>query len=62
MLDLVIKEEYIGGSIVEIGEKIRLVQKYDDPGPVKSGNGLDRAENEEEDMWESLERQFASGG
>ena len=61
MLDLVTKDEYIGGSIVEIGANVRFVQAYDDPGPGKSGNGLDRAQNEEEDMWASLERQFERG-
>lgn len=60
MVDLVTKEEYVGGSIVEIGENIRFVQAFDDPGPRASGNAIDGAENSEDDMWESLERQYAS--
>lgn len=60
MLDLVTEEKYIGGSIVEIGKHIRFVEALGDPGPRASGNGADRAENEEEDTWESLARQFAT--
>jgi len=60
MLDLVTKEEYVGGSIVEIGEQVRFVQAFDDPGPRASGNGVQGADNEDDDMWESLEKQYAS--
>lgn len=58
MLDLVQKEEYVGGTIVEVGDKVRVVQTYGDPGPKGSGNAVQHDEKEEMDMWKSVQRQF----
>ncbi|KAG0652491.1 15-hydroxyprostaglandin dehydrogenase [Hyphodiscus hymeniophilus] len=33
MLELVEKEENVGGTIVEVGERVRVVKPFDDPGP-----------------------------
>lgn len=56
MLDLVVKEEYVGGTIVEIGSKVRIVDTYNDPGPHGSGNAVMNAGDPEveEDVWNSM--------
>jgi 3-hydroxybutyrate dehydrogenase len=58
MLDLVEKEEYVGGSIIEIGETARRVELFNDPGPSAGGNAVPPDPAFEADMWASLERQF----
>jgi 3-hydroxybutyrate dehydrogenase len=58
MLDLVQTEEYVGGSIVEVGEKVRVVQTYGDLGPKGGGNAVQHDSKEETDMWASIERQY----
>ncbi|CAG8958261.1 hypothetical protein HYFRA_00000615 [Hymenoscyphus fraxineus] len=55
MLDLVQKEEYVGGSIVEIGNHVRMVSAFDDAGPQGHGNGLSHDENYDEEIWKSME-------
>ena len=55
MLDLVEKEEYVGGSIVEIGANVRMVAAFNDAGPQGHGNGLTSQPDYDRDMWESLE-------
>jgi 3-hydroxybutyrate dehydrogenase len=54
MLELVEKEEYVGGTIVEVGEKVRRVEAFGDPGPYGSGNGVEHDVGVETDMWASL--------
>jgi 3-hydroxybutyrate dehydrogenase len=58
MLDLIQKEEYVGGTIIEVGERIREVSVYNDPGPSGEGNNVEHDKSAEVDMWESLERQY----
>jgi len=58
MLDLVQKEEHVGGTILEVGERIRKVMIYNDPGPSGEGNEVEHDESMEVDMWDSLERQY----
>lgn len=60
MLDLVQKEEYVGGTVIEIGATVRKVEAYDDPGPVAGGNFVPNDPGFEADMWKSLEKQFKS--
>ncbi|KAH8670137.1 hypothetical protein BGZ60DRAFT_375397 [Tricladium varicosporioides] len=56
MLDLVEKEEYVGGTIVEIGANVRTVGIFNDPGPIASGNGVKGDPEVENDMWSSMEK------
>jgi 3-hydroxybutyrate dehydrogenase len=58
MLDLVEKEEHVGGTILEIGGKsVRKVGVYNDIGPVTAGNaGEHTAPEVENEVWESLGR------
>ncbi|KAH6716539.1 hypothetical protein BKA61DRAFT_306732 [Leptodontidium sp. MPI-SDFR-AT-0119] len=58
MMDLVEKEENIGGTILEIGSTIRRVQTYDDPGPRAGGNFVEHDPGFEDDMWVQLKKQF----
>jgi 3-hydroxybutyrate dehydrogenase len=59
MLDLVQKAVWVGGTILEVGEKVRVVRAFDDPGPGGGGNEVGHdMEREERDMWGSLERIF----
>ncbi|KAF4634745.1 hypothetical protein G7Y89_g3351 [Cudoniella acicularis] len=56
MLDLVEKEEYVGGTIVEIGANVRTVEAFNDPGPNASGNGVKGDPGVEDDMWSAMEK------
>lgn len=58
MLELVEKEEHIGGTIIEVGEKVRTVEVFNDPGPEGGGNAVEHDVNIEGDMWESLEGMY----
>lgn len=58
MLELVEREEYVGGTIVEVGEKVRTVEAFGDPGPYGSGNGVGHDVGVEGDMWASLEGMY----
>lgn len=58
MLGLVEREEWVGGTIMEVGKTVREVRVFDDPGPRAGGNGVQPAEGFEDPMWESLKRQF----
>lgn len=55
MLELVQKEEYVGGTIIEVGESVRRVEVFNDPGPDGGGNTVEHDVKLESDMWESLE-------
>jgi hypothetical protein len=46
----------LGGTIVEVGERIRKVKVYNDPGPSE-GNEVEHDEAFV-DIWESLKRQY----
>lgn len=58
MLDLVQKEDWVGGTIVEVGATVRKVETFNDPGPATSGNNVSSSEEVEDDMWASLVKQF----
>jgi 3-hydroxybutyrate dehydrogenase len=58
MLELVEKPEYIGGSIVEVGNNVRMISAFNDAGPQGHGNGLTSIEGYDKDTWESMERQM----
>jgi 3-hydroxybutyrate dehydrogenase len=58
MLDLVEKEEYVGGSIVEVGKNVRVVSTFNDAGPQGHGNALTSVEGYDRDTWESMEKQM----
>lgn len=57
-MDLVEKEENIGGTILEIGRTVRRVEKFNDPGPSAGGNFVENDVGFEDDMWVSLKKQF----
>ena len=58
MLELVESEQYVGGTIVEVGEKVRTVEAFGDQGPCGSGNGVGHDVDVEGDMWASLEGMY----
>ena len=58
MLELVEREEHVGGTIVEVGERVRRVEVFNDPGPEGGGNAVEHDVNNEVDMWESLEGMY----
>lgn len=58
MLDLVQEEEHVGGTIIEVGERVRKVEAFNDPGPGVGGNEVQRDDSIEADMWASMERQY----
>ena len=60
MLGLVEKEEWVGGSIVEVGATVRMVETFNDPGPAGGGNAVESSEEVEADMWASLEKQLGA--
>ena len=59
MMGLVEKEEWVGGTIIEVGRTIRKVEVFNDPGPPRVGDGVVKLEKGYDDeMWESLKNQF----
>jgi 3-hydroxybutyrate dehydrogenase len=54
MIDLVEKEENVGGTVMEVGASVRKVEAFNDPGPKAGGNSVDSVENVGEDAWESM--------
>jgi 3-hydroxybutyrate dehydrogenase len=54
MLDLVVKEEHVGGTVIEVGVTVRKVEIFNDGGPAAGGNTVVPDEHVEDDMWESL--------
>jgi 3-hydroxybutyrate dehydrogenase len=59
MVDLVERSDYVGGSIIEIGETVRRVETFNDPGPRAGGNHVDSEPGFDEDMWKSLVGQMS---
>lgn len=59
MVDLVERSDYVGGSIIEIGETVRRVEPFNDPGPRAGGNHVDSEPGFDEDMWKSLVGQMS---
>ncbi|KAM3065858.1 hypothetical protein ACMFMG_009919 [Clarireedia jacksonii] len=59
MLSLIEKEEYPGGTILEVGKSLRKVTPFNDPGPASGGNSVKRVDQKtlESDIWASLETQ-----
>ncbi|TAQ86321.1 hypothetical protein B7494_g5358 [Chlorociboria aeruginascens] len=60
MLDLVQKEENIGGTILEIGKTIRKVGLINDPGPNSARNGVPYKKIVLDGTWKSLEERLGS--
>ncbi|KAG9229789.1 hypothetical protein BJ875DRAFT_177197 [Amylocarpus encephaloides] len=60
MVDLVEKEEYVGGTIVEIGEYVRVVDAFNDAGPQGHGNGLTSDPGYADDLWAAMTAQLGS--
>ena len=58
MLDLVEKEENVGGTIVEVGEQVRILEEFGDPGPYGAGNGVQHDIGVEGDMWATLQGMY----
>lgn len=58
ILDLVTNDEYGEVSMVEVGDGVRVVQTYGDPGPMGRGNAVQHDKKEEQDIWNSIERQL----
>ncbi|KAF8849410.1 NAD(P)-binding protein [Acephala macrosclerotiorum] len=58
MLELVEKEENVGGTILEVGSSVRRVETFMDGGPKTGGNHVESGPGFDDDMWESLKRQF----
>jgi 3-hydroxybutyrate dehydrogenase len=56
MLDLVEKEEHVGGTIIEVGEVVRNVEAFNDGGPQSVGNAVKNDPTYEKDMWASMEK------
>lgn len=57
MVNLVEKEEHVGGTILEVGLKIREVDVFNDPGPPRYNFAAPNS-NYDEDMWAALKKQF----
>jgi 3-hydroxybutyrate dehydrogenase len=58
MMDLVEREENIGGTILEVGRTVRRVEKYNDPGQSRGENFVENDRGFEDDMWATLRKQF----
>lgn len=61
MMGLVEKEEWVGGTVMEVGRTVREVKALNDPGPPGPGTGENvvvLGEGYDDEMWESLKRQF----
>lgn len=55
MVDLIEKEENVGGTILEVGKgKVRRVEAINDPGPEGSGHTVSNSESEEKEIWGRL--------
>jgi 3-hydroxybutyrate dehydrogenase len=56
MLDLVEKEENVGGTVLEVGKgRVRRVEAVNDPGPEGSGLTVSNWESEASEIWGRLE-------
>jgi 3-hydroxybutyrate dehydrogenase len=60
MLDLVEKEEYVGGTILEVGKTVRKVEAFNDPGPWAGENNVESDDGIEEPAWDSMRKQFGA--
>jgi 3-hydroxybutyrate dehydrogenase len=58
MLGLIEKEEWVGGTIMEVGKTVREVTALDDPGPSAGGNDTKAEVGYQNETWESLRSQF----
>lgn len=55
MLDLVVKKEYVGGTVLEVGAgHSRKVERFNDPGP--SGPGMASSNSNVQEVWDKLDR------
>lgn len=55
MLDLVEKDEYVGGTVLEVGKnQIRAVEVLNDAGPTGAGHTVSSGSKGADEIWESL--------
>ncbi|OBT75969.1 hypothetical protein VF21_05742 [Pseudogymnoascus sp. 05NY08] len=55
MLDLVERDEYVGGTVLEVGKgQVRRVEAFNDPGPSGSGHTVSNVDNLESEIYASL--------
>lgn len=61
MIDLVEKEEHVGGTILEVTGQVRKVEIYNDPGPTMvGGNAVSNVQKEKDEIWDRLNGQLGS--
>lgn len=58
MLELVEKEEHVGGTILEVGKTVRKVEAFNDGGPAAGGNNVVSEKAVSDPAWDSLMRQL----
>jgi 3-hydroxybutyrate dehydrogenase len=58
MVDLIEKEEYHGGTVLEVGGgPVRRVEAFDAPRPSAKGNSVSNPKAEVDEIWERLAEQ-----
>lgn len=58
MLELVVKEEYVGGTVLEVGKgHSRKVATWNDPGPSGPGMTVSNRGDAREEVWDKLATQ-----
>lgn len=55
MLELIVKEEYVGGTVLEVGKgRVRKVATLNDPGPSGPGMTVSNRSEAREEVWDRL--------
>lgn len=56
MFDLITKEEYVGGTVLEVGGMghIRKVERFNDPGPT--GPSVASSNSNKQEVWDKLDK------
>ncbi|KAH8179240.1 short chain dehydrogenase domain-containing protein [Sarocladium implicatum] len=61
MLDLIVKEEHVGGTILEIGKgQVRPVTTLNDVGPSGAGHTISSVGKGTDEVWDIISKQRAS--
>lgn len=61
MLDLIEKDEYVGGTVLEVGKnQVRRVEELNDPGPAGAGHTVSAIGGGEEEVWSRLTAKSSS--
>jgi hypothetical protein len=58
--EVVGKEEGIGGTILEVVQNVKKLERFTNALPCAHGNPVESYFNTEVPMWESLKRQYGS--